>query len=305
MTTIASDPFAEVKDAPQLPHGLHYDVAFPVYAAQRALNAGALKWSAVSMAHVKAAFDGRIAGSDSEARKFGRMVHVRLLESDKWSTSDIATPCCGVLKSGDRKGERCGLASQATVDGDWFCGRHAPKVAYWPTDFVSEADAARIECMAAAIDMSRLPPGRTEVTMIATLDGVRCKGRADLLCDGFVYDIKKCQVGECLPDTIEKSILSYGWHMQAALYSRLASALTGRPHRFVWLFIEDGEPYSVVEMEADSETMAIGNFEIDQTLRRWRQSIDRGEFFGPQGRPGGLPLWYREQFADSQFTVST
>lgn len=298
MTTLSSDPFADVTHADQLPDGLHDGIPFPVYRAQRAMNAGTLQYAKVSMAHVKAAYDGKMADTDSEARKFGRMVHLRLLEPQRWAMADIASPCCATLKSGDRKGEACGVAGQCVVDADWFCGRHAPTTARWPTDFATRDEAARIERMADAV--GPLVTGRTEVTAIGTINGVRCKGRFDLLQPGRISDIKKCQVGECTIDACEKSILSFGWHVQAALYCHLAGVITGESHGFRWLFIEDGEPYSVVEIDADIETLGIGFWEVEKALAEWRRCCDVGVFPGPPSGSGGLPIWYRERVTDER-----
>lgn len=283
--------------------GLHYGIPFPQYAVQYAMNSGALRYASLSMAHVHAAFDGRIPSSDSQARKFGRMVHMRLLEPHRWDDAAIADPCCAILKSGDRKGEACGLNSQYTLGRNWFCGKHAPPDAVQPRDFASRDEAWRIERMAEAVQFD-FTGGETEVVAIADVDGVRCKGRFDLMTDAAIYDFKKCMVGDADPETCEKSILSYGWHIQAALYLTLAKQLTGVDRRFTWIFIEDGEPYSVVEMEADDETINIGRSEVTLALRRWRECVESGKYPGPVSRPGGLPLWYRERWADDNFKVT-
>src|SRR5688572_27676231 len=87
--------------------GIHYDLSFADYARIPALNSSVLKWGhppSGSMLHLKAAIDGEIETEDSRDRKFGRALHVRLLEPDRYRSEILIAGECGAIK---KSGQRC------------------------------------------------------------------------------------------------------------------------------------------------------------------------------------------------------
>lgn len=301
-----SDPFAPIDDAPPLDRGVHHGISFPAYAAQRLMNFGCLKWGKVSMRHMLAAFNRELDDTDSNARKFGRMAHMALLEPERYAREAmIASPCSGVLKSGERKGEACGLAGQCNVDADWYCGRHAPKTAYWPRDFVSQEEAARIARMSDASPLRGIDfgVGQPEVTIVAEVQAVPCKIRVDWLTENHVIDFKKCQVGKATVEECERSIVAYDWHLQAALYQEVAWEATHQKREYLWVFLEDGPPYDVTVIQHDSESYQIASGEVFRLLDQWRAAHATGEFPGATSGiiQGGLPVYLRDRYAAEAF----
>lgn len=292
--------------------GIHHAIEFDDYKNWPVVNSGVLKFGMLSMKHMKSAMDGELDSDDTTSRKFGRAVHCRLLEPDLFDFRfQVSTPCCAVLKSGVNKGKQCGKTSRY-LDGNsnWFCGQHIPHDFDEPLELVTPDELSRIDRMIASVkkhDAVKLlrAHGGCEVSFIADVFGVRCKGRADKYipggsCPPTVVDIKKCQAGSISKAACEKSITNYGYHRQAAIYKLGLDAITGRDHHFVWVFIEDAPPFDVCVVHMDGETFAIGRHEVRLTLEKWKEAIDADEYPGVSNtiEQGGLTEFYRKRFSN-------
>jgi len=211
------------------PAGIYRDIPFADYAGWKAINSGIVKWGHVSQRHMKAAFDGKIANEDTLSRKFGRAVHTRLLEPELFSERVlVSSPCSALLKSGDRKGERCGKAAGHRVQGgDWYCGTHKPDDAIQPEDFVTEAELQRIEAMATALHESPVTAllkaeGWSEASIVFKQDSLVLKGRLDRISQqaGMLLDLKKMRLGYGTMEDCRRAIDRYSWMNQMRLYSQ-------------------------------------------------------------------------------------
>lgn len=277
------------------PQGIYAGKSYEWYAAIEAVNASALKVGAtVSALHMKATIDGRLS-SDSRARKFGRAVHCRLLEPSRYADEIlVAMPCAAILKSGPNKGEPCGKESSlfSEMDEAWCCGRHASAFtdATEPKDYVSQGEASRIERMVesvkahAVIKMLR-SHGGCETTLVWDEDGIPCKARLDKhifgsTCPDTVLDIKKMRPCAGDEETLQYAIRDYGWDLQAYWYSHGAEVVTGKPHRFAWVFIEDDFPFGVRPLWASRRMIEVGRSKANQAFRVYKWCLQAGEWPG-------------------------
>jgi exodeoxyribonuclease VIII len=77
--------------------------------------------------------------------------------------------------------------------------------------------------------------GDAEVSVFATINGRQFKGRFDYLQPGYILDLK------CVNNASDRaflySVTQYGWHLQAALYLKLAAAFN-LDYEFVWLALQ-------------------------------------------------------------------
>lgn len=288
-----------------------HDLTFAEYQALPGLNSSTLKWGTVSMKHLKCAVDGLMDAEDSRDRKFGRAVHCRILEPERYKQDVlIAGRCSARLKSGKNKGELCGNQGSVMYNGVWYCNTkgHAIAEATAPEEFVSKDESKRIEDMAASLHEHEVMQlfrreGWSEVSVTWQASGLDCKARLDkfTLNGPMILDIKKCQVGRGDNEQCSKSILNYGWHRQAAMYVDAVAACGHPGAEFVWVFIEDGPPYDVNVIKADAETLSIGRFEYRQILDNWKISNRQEKYSGyvyslQRIVEGGLPGWYRRQY---------
>lgn len=263
------------------PAGIYPGVAFDQYRAWPAVNASVLKHGYyASPLHMRAAMDGVYGTADSEARKFGRAVHCRLLEPERFKTSFlIAGTCCEPLKTGPRKGQPCGKQASHYLDGKWFCGTHATMEAATPGDYISQDEAARIEAIVGAVQRHKVVKlirqhGGCEVSLVWSLYGVPCKARLDKLitganCPDTIIDVKKCQAGSATEDAIQKSVRDYAWDMQASWYVDGVAAVLGKAPTFLWLFVEDSPPHDVVVVRASGSMLALGRAKYRRAIERY------------------------------------
>lgn len=292
---------------PDIGIGLHRDLPFADYAAIPAVNAGVVnKWGDVSPLHMHEALAGRIDAEDTTAKKFGRAVHCRLLEPDRFATDILVGTVC---QSQFKDGSACKAPGKFFDGHAWFCGRHKHDDCTEPADFVSIEEAERIEAMAARLhDHPALGlfkrKGWSELSGVYERNGVLCKFRSDRVPEDMdlIIDIKKVQLGKARIYDCETAIANYGFHVQAAMNvdGIKAHHPRGLEPRFVWVFIEDAHPFGVQVIVADEGTIQCGRDELDWVLADYKRCIQYGKFpdYMPDGtKPfvGGLPEWKRKQ----------
>lgn len=294
--------------------GIYHDLPFEDYRAIKAFNSSLFKHP--TNRHLKAALDGKIPDKDSQALRFGREVHCRLLEPERYASEVIvSTPCQAI----NGRGEVCGATGKLfdPISHQWFCGikSHAPPDAYTPKDYVKAEEAEAIEEMAESLHSHEVMnlfrcPGWCELTVVFEFDGHLLKARTDKFSaigpEHFggrptIIDIKKGIAGKLDRDTCRKKILEYGWHRQASIY---VDALEYHGHKdvqFAWIFIEDGPPFDINIVVASSTDIEIGRSEYRSTLRSYATAVKQGKYLGyvysiKAIEPGALPDWYVDRW---------
>lgn len=303
-------------DIPEV--GIFRDVPFATYAGWKAINSGVVKWGGISMKHMLAAYEGRLKSEDTRDRKLGRAIHARLLEPETFSQQfRIADPCQAVLKSGDNKGKPCGAASSwEGPEGGWFCGvkGHRPEGSKPAENTISAAERDRCDKIAESLKNHFAMPlmrrsGWSEQSMVWMWRDWLLKGRADRMTIGsdrpMILDLKKCQVGKGRREDCQKAIETYGYHRQAAMYCNGAKVLTGNDHEFVWIFVEDNEPFDIQVIPATKQDIEIGWKQVTTTLDIFDRQCKANDCFGylwtPMNiKPGGLSQRYINNFLEGR-----
>lgn len=124
------------------------------------------------------------------------------------------------------------------------------------------------------------------------LSGLKCKGIPDLVCKtSYVVDVKTCQN----VDDIERSVATYGYHLQAAFYLRGCSSHYGNQYdNFVILAVETNPPYRVHARLLDEQAIMVGNMKIDELLAdyaRRKEANDWSEEAEKEITVLSLPKW--------------
>lgn len=286
------------------PAGIHHDVSFGDYAMWPALNFSTLKWAAVSQEHLKASLDGEIEDDETKARKFGRAVHCRLLEPERYTREFlVACPCQGIKKDGDVCGN---TASRYDPEQGWFCGVHGKKLSE-PDNYISESDAEGIERIAAKVrghDVVKLfkIAGGFEASIVwEPRPGIQGKARLDKLINNGkvcgVADLKKTQLGKGGWSEFQRAIVNYHYHVQAAWYVDAAKqhlGLTTDPF-FWWVSIEEKSPHSVGVFQADAEMIAAGREIYNEWLNKFEASMRDNSWpgYGSDIQMMSLPVWLK------------
>lgn len=123
--------------------------------------------------------------------------------------------------------------------------------------------------------------------------GVRLRGRLDWLRnDGDIVDYKTCQSAE--PREIERAFHKFSYHMQAAWYLDMVTALgLAESPRFLFVAQEKVPPYEVTVVEYDQDAIAIGRERNREAIRLYAELMQRGEWpsYTSETITISLPAW--------------
>lgn len=291
--------------------GLYRDVHFEQYVGWRAVNSGVVKWGAVSPKHFHAAYEGRIKSEDSRSMKLGRAIHAMVLEPETFHSRHIVSSHCrGVIKSGARAGKKCGSPGLLFDGTGWFCGTHArgKEDATGGKTVITEDEWRRCEAVKASLkdhiaNFVLARKGYCEQSLVWEYNGLPMKCRLDKFADGkrpTIIDLKKCRVGFGTTEECQRAVSNYEYHVQAAIYVQAVEKLTGRRPEFIWVFVEDNDPFDIQVIPASDDDLTIGWHIAKQAIDRYVRSIKSNDIPGyiwvPENiKPGGLPPWQVKQ----------
>ena len=234
-----------------------------------------------SPAHARADLDSPKA--DTPALALGRAVHARLLEPDTFLERFAIGPKV------DRR-TKAGKEAWAAFLED-----------YPGASILAGEDAATLEGIAASIEAHPLArhairDGQAEVSGWFTdpETGVHCRIRPDYLraADGIMVDLKTTL--DASPDAFQRSIHSFGYATQAALYAQGHEAITGEPLRdFLFLAVEKARPFAVGLYRLDETALEVGRQHVRRALRTWADCLESGRWPGYSDRIESisLPVW--------------
>lgn len=305
--------------------GIYPGQRFEDYRAIEAMNASTLLWGRYSLAHLRAAIDGKM-DRDSKALTMGRAFHVRVLEPELYRERvAIVGPCDATLKSGDRKGLACGKAGSVRMGQLSYCGTHAPEDHddLDGMEVITQEESDNIEGMRASLMAHPIISqirrrGGFETTVIGEVEGVMCKVRFDkLILDdrSIVIDLKKCRLGHARIGNIEKAIYEYGYYFRAAMYLDVLAAAGGPTDvPFLLAFCEEAEPWAVnVVNVADPNAknddghswLDIGRAEYRKLLAAYRKASESGAWPAYTDEDGNIdvrtsypPAWVSKRHGD-------
>ena len=116
---------------------------------------------------------------------------------------------------------------------------------------------------------------KTEIAVFAEIGATQIKGMIDLVPDNLdlLVDLKTtARIGSLFD--IARTIISRGYHWQAALYLDLWNAATGEKRtRFVICFIEVSEPYESAWVEVSPELIEAGRAGYMNALAKWQSCV--------------------------------
>lgn len=234
--------------------GIHHDVPADAYHALDAASSHRLRLLGRSPLHMRHAIDN--PEEPTPAMVFGEAVHFACLQPDIFCSRFSLKP------EVDRR-TKDGKAIYEKFIAD-LAGRQP----------IARDDLARCGHISIAVHehpfagLLLKSPGPVEITGIWTdaTTGQLCKLRADKLAEeyGTIVDLKTTD--DASPDGFERSILKYGYHVQAAMYLRGMAAL-GRPFdHFVFVCVEKDPPHAVGVYRLDDEAVEAGDAKLAELL---------------------------------------
>jgi len=274
-----------------------FELSWEEYDRIKALNCSTLLWGHVSMLHLKWALEGRLRREDTLALAFGRALHMKLLEPDRFDSLYCVMPEFGDQRNTGNKERKVAWMSE-----------NAGK------EFLERLDAAAIANAVIAVkkhpaEWLRKFPGKFEVAAVADLIGERCKGRLDKWIEkpSTIVDIKKVGAPDS-PSQRSGSARSfanripgssgYGYGMQAAMYVDLIKKLTGENSRYYWIVVEDAPPFAVGVYQASAELLDAGRNEYGNLLSRLKMAREDDKWPGYTEEAEELygPEWWHRQY---------
>lgn len=263
-------------DVKYLGVGLHHNVKASVYHAdpceQPSLSSGIVRTiRSKSLAHAKLEHP-RLGGMKRKltpSLSFGGYMHALIAnDTSGFDVRDFPTFESKAAKE---------WADAVTLDGREPCLQRTADAA----EPVAKAIMARV---GEGLTIDPCKTGDAEVTAIWKEGDVWCRARFDrLVCDAYA-DIWDWKSTDDITDRgIVRSILEYGYHIQAAFYMRGLSAVlpeyTGRV-TFTLGFGEKGNPNTVRRVKLDPVFLAVGKQEVAGAIDQWKSAMKTGEFPG-------------------------
>lgn len=138
-------------------------------------------------------------------------------------------------------------------------------------------------------------PHESELSIRYTLDnGVKCQSRIDWIQPetGRIIDLKT--TADSAPDKLERSMLTFGYDIQEALYLECANKTWPEmAGRFTWefIFIETEAPYMVSVVETDSSMSWLGEHKMNRASDKWAQCLESGKWPGYGRFKVAAPGW--------------
>ncbi len=236
--------------------GFHPGLPMDRYLEIDAMGSGRLEWLATSPMHYRYMLGQERV--ETAAQHLGTALHTAVLEPDLFQNRYAPEPlevAAGNVKPRATKAYKDAVAD---IEQGGF--------------IVLRDDAmAKVRAMAAAIrvhaDVARLlkvAPER-EVTMLWEREGRLCRGRADLLGNGVMADIKTTR---SLKDFSPWAVTKLGYFRQGAWYWDGAAKL-GRPIEFFYfIVVESSPPHDVAVFVLAPDAIVCGLTDCDRLMAK-------------------------------------
>ena len=163
--------------------------------------------------------------------------------------------------------------------------------------FVSRSDYDAAVNIAAAVRShlgatELLSNGFAEVAgLISDFNGVNVRIKPDFRTSTAIVDLKTCQ--DARSDAFTRSILNYGYDVQAALYVDVAQAIDGMKRDFYWVAVEKEAPYAVAVYKASDEMLQRGREQYTRAIELYKEcaALDLWPAYSQQVTTIELPGW--------------
>ncbi len=161
---------------------------------------------------------------------------------------------------------------------------------------ISSSDARKVDAMAEAVladaDARRVLEaiGGREVTIVTELEGVPVRARFDMYDDINGGDLKTTR--DASPRGFNRSVGSFGYHIQSAWYEAAHKAETGRAlESFSFIVVESAAPHLVGCYDLDVMWREVAAEQTQKALALYRQCIESGIWPGYGSRTLTAPTW--------------
>lgn len=236
-------------------------------------------------AHAKAVLDGDVVVAESDAMKFGTVVHQQLLRDDRVVVSPYDEYRSNEAKAWKAAQEAAGLVpiKAKMWDAALECSQHVNG-----------------QILAHRDKPIPFTNGSAEVVLRWEENGAKCRAMLDWLHDDHtvIDDLKTTVDGS--PHKFRKHIFNLGYDIQAAFYVRAVEAVHGVTPRYRWVVVETKPPYPLSMFELSDRAMASARAKVDLAISLWKECLASGEWpaYGDTVHEVELPGWVEDMAAD-------
>lgn len=211
-----------------------------------------------SPAHYRASWGEGGKSEQTEAMRFGQIVHQAILEPSRFLQSYRVMPEFGPMQSSKNREKR----------DEWL--KSLPPGAIVLTQEEVDQVTGMMNAVRGHSKASRLlEEGIPEISGFWTdpQTGVKCRIRPDYLrTDGVVIDYKTAT--DASYKSFQGAALKFGYHVQAAFYRQGVRAISRKAcDGFVFIVQEKTPPYAVMVYAADDAFLDLGRAHVKKALR--------------------------------------
>jgi exodeoxyribonuclease VIII len=215
---------------------------------------------------------------ETDALIFGRAFHTLILEENKfWEQFAVAPE---KLDRRTKEGKEIWATLQAS-------GK----------TILAHDDLKTLESMKAALVNHPLASkilhrSENEGAYTAEINGVECKCKADLINQGYIFDLKTCL--DASPEGFKKSIGQRKYHRQGAFYSDILERNGIEMKGFIFVAIEKVAPFNIGVYMLEQDSMDIGRKDYLRLVEKYKyhsENVGAFEGYSPNIEPISAPNW--------------
>jgi exodeoxyribonuclease VIII len=219
------------------------------------------------------------------AMEFGSMFHACVLEPARFTQDYISDAGSQGIDRRTKEGKIAYESFLAFADGKTV---------------VKDEDFKRCTAMADALFQhptteSILRSGKAEQTAVWVdpKTNIFCKVRPDYLrYDDVIVDLKTAERADYTG--FQRAVANFGYHIQAAMYTRGIEALTGRKQTFLFVVIEKEPPYAIAVYNLEQLALDTGTMLIEEQLDKLADYYKRLDAGTPLEEWAGYPVGVQE-----------
>lgn len=238
---------------------------------------------------------------ETDAMRFGSLFHDCMAAMAEGGLPEHVIDAIAVFEPpvNERTGQPYGVTTKAYKEAyEAFTARLNGTLVSTPTEKESVSQMVNsllYGCGATSRQVLKLLRwGKPEVSIFyETEDGIKIKIRPDLLTPKKIVDWKTFVGDDLTEESINRTILRYGYHISAAMYQYVYHAVTGKWLDFYLVFVQKQEPYDCVMVDmaaygyrylhdADMVTPGPGALEFKKLLDLHTKCVKSGEWPGAE-----------------------
>lgn len=266
------------------PHWREGETAENYHSTKEAVNSSSLKKILKSPNSFRAEFSQRFKRKETDAMKFGTLVHTAILEGKDFQKRYAIMPDFGDQRTKINKDKKTTWLLEN--EGKLHCSQEdLDKTLYMIDSVLSHKDAVRL-----------LKNGKTEISGYFADDetGIVQKIRPDFVSFDLDAEVDIKTTVDCTREAFTRSIWNYRYDFQRVMYRQGIKAITGKEVNFsAFIAVEKEPPYECAVYIADEGFMDRAWQDYRKSLDLLRDSIINNEWPSYQQRLENisLPTW--------------